>query len=76
MFRRGDGLARHQFDRQACFGCRGLPIEKGEQMPHRQFAVLVAGPMFRVKERSEQLARAIAGQIEKHAKPLHAAAAA
>ena len=49
-----------------------LPLK----MPHRQFAVLVAGPMFRVKDRSEQLARAIASEIEKHAKPLHAVAPA
>lgn len=39
-----------------------LPLK----MPHRRFAVLVAGPMFRVKSKSEQLARAIAREIERH----------
>jgi DNA-binding IclR family transcriptional regulator len=35
-------------------------------IPHRQFAVLVAGPMFRVKARSKELAQIMAGEIEKH----------
>lgn len=33
------------------------------KMPHRQFAVLVAGPMFRVKARSEELAKIINREI-------------
>jgi DNA-binding IclR family transcriptional regulator len=36
------------------------------KMPHRQFAVLVAGPMFRVKDRSKQLASILREQIQKH----------
>ena len=36
------------------------------KMPHRQFAVLVAGPMFRVKARSEQLAKVIQKEIARH----------
>jgi DNA-binding IclR family transcriptional regulator len=36
------------------------------QVPHRQFAVLVAGPMSRVKTRSKELAKVIAGEIETH----------
>jgi DNA-binding IclR family transcriptional regulator len=35
-------------------------------VPHRQFAVLVAGPMFRVKARSQELAAIIASEAEKH----------
>jgi DNA-binding IclR family transcriptional regulator len=35
-------------------------------VPHRQFAVLVAGPMFRVKARSKELAKIISTEIEKH----------
>ena len=35
-------------------------------VPHRQFAVLVAGPMFRVKARSKELAKIIASETEKH----------
>ena len=35
-------------------------------VPHRQFAVLVAGPMFRVKARSKELAKIIATEAEKH----------
>ena len=34
-------------------------------MPHRQFAVLLAGPMFRVKARSEELARVMAREIQR-----------
>ncbi|MDQ6639096.1 MAG: hypothetical protein M3Z15_05455 [Pseudomonadota bacterium] len=36
------------------------------QVPHRQFAVLVAGPMSRVKARSKELARIIATEVENH----------
>lgn len=35
-------------------------------MPHRQFAVLVAGPMFRLQERSQELARIMAREIQRH----------
>lgn len=34
-------------------------------LPHRQFAVLLAGPMFRVKTRSEELARVMAREIQR-----------
>lgn len=68
-------LERGWFEGNAEFttdlGGIALPLK----MPHRQFAVLVAGPMFRVKARSEQLARAIAREIERHAAPQRAAAA-
>jgi DNA-binding IclR family transcriptional regulator len=37
------------------------------KMPHRQFAVLVAGPMFRVKSRSAELAKIMAREIARHA---------
>ena len=36
-----------------------LPLK----MPHRQFAVLVAGPMFRLEGRLEEIAQAIRGEI-------------
>jgi IclR family acetate operon transcriptional repressor len=36
------------------------------KMPHRQFAVLVAGPMFRVKARSEELAKIIGREVARH----------
>ncbi|RYY93513.1 MAG: IclR family transcriptional regulator [Comamonadaceae bacterium] len=36
------------------------------KMPHRQFAVLVAGPMFRVKSRSAELAQIISREIARH----------
>jgi DNA-binding IclR family transcriptional regulator len=36
------------------------------QVPHRQFAVLVAGPLSRVKARGRELARIMAGEIETH----------
>jgi DNA-binding IclR family transcriptional regulator len=36
------------------------------KMPHRNFAVLVAGPMSRLKGKSEQLAKAIAKEIARH----------
>jgi len=35
-------------------------------VPHRQFAVLVAGPMFRVKSRSKELAKVISAEVESH----------
>jgi DNA-binding IclR family transcriptional regulator len=40
-----------------------LPLK----MPHRQFAILVAGPMFRLKDRSQELAGTIAAEIARHA---------
>ncbi len=36
-------------------------------MPHRQFALLLAGPMFRVAERTEELVAAMKGEIERQA---------
>ena len=36
------------------------------QVPHRQCAVLVAGPMSRVKSRTKELAAVMAGEIERH----------
>ncbi|HUR89713.1 MAG TPA: IclR family transcriptional regulator [Ramlibacter sp.] len=39
-----------------------LPLK----MPHRNFAVLVAGPMSRVKGKSEQLAKTIAKEMARH----------
>ena len=36
------------------------------KMPHRQFAVLVAGPMFRVKARSAELAKIMTREIARH----------
>lgn len=36
------------------------------KMPHRQFAVLVAGPMFRVKARSADLAQIMTREIARH----------
>ena len=36
------------------------------QVPHRQFAVLVAGPMSRVKARTKELASIMAAEIERH----------
>ena len=35
------------------------------KLPHRQFAVLVAGPMFRLHTRVEELARVMAREIER-----------
>jgi DNA-binding IclR family transcriptional regulator len=35
-------------------------------LPHRHFAVLVAGPMFRVKSRGEELARILGEEVRKH----------
>ncbi len=35
-------------------------------MPHRHFALLVAGPMFRVKARSSELAEMMASEIKNH----------
>lgn len=36
------------------------------QVPHRHFALLVAGPMFRVKTRSSELARIISEEVRVH----------
>jgi len=36
------------------------------KMPHRQFAVLVAGPMSRLKSRSEELAKILTREVAKH----------
>ena len=36
------------------------------QVPHRQFAVVVAGPMSRVKTRSKELAAIMAAEIDRH----------
>lgn len=46
----------------ADLGGVALPLK----MPNRQFAVLVAGPMFRVKERSEELAAIMQREIARH----------
>jgi IclR family transcriptional regulator, acetate operon repressor len=35
-------------------------------MPHRQFAVLVAGPMFRLKNRSAELAAVVRAEVARH----------
>lgn len=35
-------------------------------LPHRHFALLVAGPMFRIKMKSMELAKIIASEIEKY----------
>ncbi len=35
-------------------------------VPHRHFALLVAGPMFRIQTRSSELARLMAEEIENH----------
>jgi len=35
-------------------------------IPHRHFALLVAGPMFRVKMRTTELAKIIASEVESH----------
>lgn len=59
-------LERGWFEGNAEFthdlGGVSLPLK----MPHRQFAVLVAGPMFRLKGRSEELAKAIAEEVDRH----------
>jgi DNA-binding IclR family transcriptional regulator len=62
-------LERGWFEGNAEFthdlGGVALPLK----LPHRQFAVLVAGPMFRVKPRCEQLAGAIRREIDRHLPP-------
>jgi len=44
------------------------------RMPHRDFAVLVAGPMFRLSSRSEELAKSISRVISLHVAPAGTAA--
>jgi IclR family acetate operon transcriptional repressor len=39
-----------------------LPLK----MPHRHFAVLVAGPMFRIQSRAESLAATMEREIGRH----------
>jgi DNA-binding IclR family transcriptional regulator len=46
----------------ADLGGVALPLK----MPHRQFAVLVAGPTFRVKARSEELAGIMHKEVSRH----------
>jgi IclR family transcriptional regulator, acetate operon repressor len=53
-----EGAAEYTVD----LGGVALPL----QVPHRQFAVLVAGPMSRVKTRSKELAKIIASEVENH----------
>ncbi|MEO8310113.1 MAG: IclR family transcriptional regulator [Caldimonas sp.] len=53
-----EGAAEYTID----LGGVALPL----QVPHRQFAVLVAGPMSRVKTRSKELARIIASEVDRH----------
>lgn len=36
------------------------------QVPHRHFALLVAGPMFRIKSRGHELAQFIASEVQSH----------
>ncbi|MDP2451375.1 MAG: helix-turn-helix domain-containing protein [Polaromonas sp.] len=59
-------LERGWFEGNAEFtldlGGVALPLK----MPHRQFALLLAGPMFRVGERTEELVEAIKGEIKRH----------
>lgn len=47
----------------ADLGGAAMPLK----MPHRQFAVLVAGPMFRLEGRLEQIAKAMQQEIARHA---------
>ena len=60
-------LERGWFEGNAEFtldlGGVALPLK----MQNRQFALLLAGPMFRVGERAEELVRAMKGEIERHA---------
>lgn len=60
-------LERGWFEGNAEFtpdlGGVALPLK----MQNRQFAVLLAGPMFRVGERAEELVRAMKGEMERHA---------
>lgn len=59
-------IARGWFESAAEFttdlGGVALPL----RVPHRRFAVLVAGPMFRVKSRGKELARMISTEVEIH----------
>ncbi|MDI1251574.1 helix-turn-helix domain-containing protein [Thermomonas sp.] len=59
-------LERGWFEGNAEFtpdlGGVALPLK----MPHRQFALLLAGPMFRVGERAKELVEAMKGEIERH----------
>lgn len=59
-------LQRGWFEGNAEFtadlGGVSLPLK----LPHRHFALLVAGPMFRLKGRSAELARIIAEEIQAH----------
>lgn len=59
-------LERGWFEGNAEFtsdlGGVALPLK----MPHRHFAVLVAGPMFRLQGRAEALARIMAREIDRH----------
>ncbi len=58
--RRGwaEGAAEYTAD----LGGVAMPL----QVPHRQFAILVAGPMSRVKTRSKELAKIIATEAQSH----------
>jgi DNA-binding IclR family transcriptional regulator len=53
-----EGAAEYTLD----LGGVALPLA----VPHRHFAVLVAGPMFRVKARSAELAGIIGDEVRKH----------
>jgi len=53
-----EGAAEYTLD----LGGVAMPL----QVPHRQFAVLVAGPMSRVKARSKELAKIMSSEIESH----------
>jgi DNA-binding IclR family transcriptional regulator len=59
-------LERGWFEGNAEFtadlGGVALPLK----LPHRQFAVTVAGPMFRVGSRLAELARVMAREVERH----------
>jgi DNA-binding IclR family transcriptional regulator len=59
-------LDRGWFEANAEFTTDLAGVALPLKMPHRQFAVLVAGPMFRVKARSEQLAKIMAKEIARH----------
>jgi DNA-binding IclR family transcriptional regulator len=63
-------LQRGWFEGDAEFtadlGGVALPLD----LPHRHFAVLVAGPMFRVKSRGEELATIMKATIVTHVGPL------
>ena len=53
-----EGAAEYTID----LGGVAMPLH----VPHRQFAVLVAGPMSRVKARSKELAKIMSTEIENH----------